>query len=141
MHVAAADAAPGFHSLAADIAKEFGVPGVTPTTVVMDDWNSDWDTMYPFSAVSTSQSSSPARSPLTGSSQFLTPYKLDLALRPEHQDALEHDFTVTAVNDKIDEAAGTRSFTLLVTHPRIIWTGASLACTRSCCTHLRADVL
>ncbi|RDX50882.1 hypothetical protein OH76DRAFT_1555381 [Lentinus brumalis] len=103
LHVAAADAAPGFHSLAADIAKEFGVPGVTPTTVVMDDWNSDWDTMYPFSA-------------------FLTPYKLDLALRPEHQDALEHDFTVTAVNDKIDEAAGTRSFTLLVTHPRIIWT-------------------
>ncbi|KAI0718042.1 hypothetical protein C8T65DRAFT_706971 [Cerioporus squamosus] len=83
LHVAAADAAPGFHSLAADIAKQFGVPG-------------DWDTMYPFSA-------------------FLTPYKLDLA-------PLEHDFTVTAVNDKIDEAAGTRSLTLIVTHPGIIWT-------------------
>ena len=27
--------------MAADIAKEFSVPGVTPTTVVMDDWNSD----------------------------------------------------------------------------------------------------
>ena len=52
LHVAAADAAPGFHSLAWDIAKEFSVPDATPTTVVMNDWNSDWDTMYPFSAVS-----------------------------------------------------------------------------------------
>ncbi|RPD64072.1 hypothetical protein L226DRAFT_544758 [Lentinus tigrinus ALCF2SS1-7] len=106
LHVAAADAAPGFHSLAQDIANEFSVPGVTPTTVVMDDWNSDWDTMYPFSA-------------------FLTPYKFDLPLRAEHQDPLEHDFTVTAVNDKIDDAAGTRSFTLVVNHPGIIWTAVA----------------
>ena len=55
--------------------------------------------------------------------QFLTPYKFDLPLRAEHQDPLEHDFTVTAVNDKVDEAAGTRSFTLVVNHPGIIWTG------------------
>ncbi|KAI0705019.1 hypothetical protein C8T65DRAFT_653452 [Cerioporus squamosus] len=103
LHVAAADAAPGFHSLARDIAQEFGVPGVTPTTVVMNDWNSDWETMYPFSA-------------------FLTPYKMDLPLRTEYQDPLEHDFTVTAANDKIDESAGTRSFTLVVSHPGIIWT-------------------
>ncbi len=34
-----------------------------------------------------------------------------------------HDFTVTAVNDKIDTVAGTRSFTLVVNHPGIIWTG------------------
>ncbi|KAI0820291.1 hypothetical protein BC628DRAFT_1524628 [Trametes gibbosa] len=103
LHVASADGAPGFHSLAADIAKEFSASEVTPTSIVMDDWNSDWDTIYPFSA-------------------FLTPYKLDLPLRAEHQDVLEHDFTVTAINDKVDEAAGTRSFTLVVNHPSIIWT-------------------
>ncbi|TBU47465.1 hypothetical protein BD309DRAFT_855887 [Dichomitus squalens] len=103
LHVAAADGAPGFHDLARDIAKEFSVPGVTPTTVVMNDWNSDWDTIYPFSA-------------------FLTPYKFDLPLRAEHQDPLDPGFKVTAVNNTIDEVAGTRSFTLVVTHPSIIWT-------------------
>ncbi len=51
LHIAAADGAPGFHSLAADIAKAFSTPDVTPTSVVMNDWNSDWDTVYPFSAV------------------------------------------------------------------------------------------
>ncbi|KAI0358143.1 hypothetical protein OH77DRAFT_1421438 [Trametes cingulata] len=106
LHVAAADGAPGFHDLAVKIAEEFSVPGTTPTTVVMDDWNSDWDTMYPFSA-------------------FLTPYKFDLPLRAEHQDPVEHGFSVTAVNDKIDEAAGTRSFTLVVNHPGIIWTAVA----------------
>ncbi|KAI0794351.1 hypothetical protein C8Q74DRAFT_1365816 [Fomes fomentarius] len=106
LHVAGSDGAPGFHDLAEGIAKEFSVPGVTPTTVVMDDWNSDWDTMYPFSA-------------------FLTPYKFDLPLRAEHQDVSVHDFTVTAVNDKIDTVAGTRSFTLVVNHPGIIWTAVA----------------
>ncbi|EIW58152.1 uncharacterized protein TRAVEDRAFT_28892 [Trametes versicolor FP-101664 SS1] len=103
LHIAAADGAPGFHSLAADIAKAFSTPDVTPTSVVMNDWNSDWDTVYPFSA-------------------FLTPYKFDLPLRAEHQNPIDHDFTVTAINNKVDEVAGTRSFTLVVNHPAIIWT-------------------
>ncbi|KAI0332654.1 hypothetical protein GY45DRAFT_1344453 [Cubamyces sp. BRFM 1775] len=106
LHVAAADGAPGFHDLAADIAKEFSTPDVTPATVDMDEWNSDWDTIYPFSL-------------------FLTPYKFDLPLRAEHQDPIEHDFTVTAINDKVDEAAGTRSFTMVVNHPGIIWTAVA----------------
>ena len=46
-----ADGAPGFGALANDIAEEFGLPGVGPTSVEMDDWNGDWDTTYPFSAV------------------------------------------------------------------------------------------
>ncbi|KAH9928451.1 uncharacterized protein BXZ73DRAFT_48526 [Epithele typhae] len=104
LHVAAADAAPRFHDLAVSIAKEFSIPGVTSETQVMDDWNSDWDTMYPFSA-------------------FLTPYKFDLPLRAEHQDIpLKHDLTISAVNSTVDAAAGTRTFTLIVTHPGIIWT-------------------
>jgi hypothetical protein len=36
-------------------------------------------------------------------------------------------FTLEVVNDVVDEAAGTRSFTLKVYHPSIIWTG-ELAC-------------
>jgi hypothetical protein len=35
-----------------DIVKDFGATDVAPTPVVMDDYNSDWDTLYPFSTVS-----------------------------------------------------------------------------------------
>lgn len=50
--MAAADGAPGFELLVQDIAKEFGNADVKPIPVVMDDYNSDWDSIYPFSAVS-----------------------------------------------------------------------------------------
>jgi hypothetical protein len=51
LHIAAADGAPGFDDLVHDITAHFGADGVPPKAVVMDDWNSDWDTLYPFSAV------------------------------------------------------------------------------------------
>ena len=35
-----------------DIVKDFGVTDVAPSPVVMDDYNSDWDSLYPFSSVS-----------------------------------------------------------------------------------------
>ena len=35
-----------------------------------------------------------------------------------------HGFIVSATNDTIDRVAGTRSLTLVVRHPGIIWTGA-----------------
>ena len=35
----------------------------------------------------------------------------------------KEEFVISTVNDKIDEAAGTRSFTLKVYHPGVIWTG------------------
>lgn len=34
-----------------DIAKEFAATERSPTPVVMDDYNSDWDSLYPFSSV------------------------------------------------------------------------------------------
>lgn len=52
LHIAAADAAPGFELLVKDIAEEFGAIGYIPTPVIMDDYNNDWDLLYPFSAVS-----------------------------------------------------------------------------------------
>lgn len=51
LHLATADGAPGFHSLVTDIANEFAATGSTLVPVVMDDYNSDWDPLYPFSAV------------------------------------------------------------------------------------------
>ncbi|KAH8104118.1 hypothetical protein BXZ70DRAFT_924624 [Cristinia sonorae] len=106
LHIAAADGAPGFHALAHDIAKEFSTSDVAPASVEVDDWNGDWDVIYPLS-------------------HFITPYKLDLPLKPEYRPVPDHKFSVRAVNESIDLKAGTRSFTLVVTHPGIIWTAIS----------------
>ncbi|KAH9951135.1 hypothetical protein B0H21DRAFT_719728 [Amylocystis lapponica] len=103
LHVAGADGAPGFTALAHGIAKEFSTSDAVPTTIIMDEWNSEWDTLYPFS-------------------NFLSPYKFDLPIKPEYMHAPEHDFSISAVNDSIDVAGGTRSLTLVVRHPGIIWT-------------------
>ncbi|OAX34407.1 hypothetical protein K503DRAFT_774591 [Rhizopogon vinicolor AM-OR11-026] len=105
LHIAAADGAPGFDDLVHDITTRFGVDGVPPKAVVMDNWNSDWDTLYPFSA-------------------FLSPYKIDLPLDPAYDAPWppEEQFTVSAVNDTIDESKGTRSMTLRIDHPGIMWT-------------------
>lgn len=54
MHVAASDAAPGFSELVQDMADEFGVPGQRLEKVIMDEWNPDWDVLYPFSQVCSS---------------------------------------------------------------------------------------
>lgn len=52
LHIAAADGAPGFPALVDAIANEFGQRGESLVPIVMDDWNADWDNLYPFSAVS-----------------------------------------------------------------------------------------
>jgi len=102
LHIASADSASGFPQLAQRIAEEWSVPGATPMLMNMDAWNNDWDVMYPVTAV-------------------LTPYKFEMPLRPEHLDAIDHGFVVSATNDTIDRAAGTRSLTLVIRHPGIIW--------------------
>ncbi|KAF8141333.1 hypothetical protein EV363DRAFT_1391803 [Boletus edulis] len=105
LHIAAADGAPGFVELVHDIADEFGADNIPPKPITMDDYNNDWDSLYPFSA-------------------FLSPYKVDLPLNPAYAAPWppEERFSVTAVNHTIDELAGTRKFTLRVDHPGIIWT-------------------
>ncbi|CAL1714519.1 unnamed protein product [Somion occarium] len=107
LHFAAADGAPAFNLLAHEIAQKFGLPDTpAPKSIAMDDWNGDWDIVYPFSA-------------------FLTPYKLDLPVNPEFAGIAEYDFGVSAVNDTIDTVAGTRTFTLVVRHVDIIWTAVA----------------
>ncbi|KAI0924464.1 hypothetical protein AcW2_005343 [Taiwanofungus camphoratus] len=103
LHVAQSDGAPGFDLLIDAVAERFSVPEAAPTPIPMNDWNSDWDTVYPFSA-------------------FLTPYKFELPVKPDYLVPPEHDFTISTINDSIDTVAGTRSLTLVVNHPGIIWT-------------------
>ncbi|CEL53123.1 putative zinc metalloprotease C1259,02c OS=Schizosaccharomyces pombe (strain 972 / ATCC 24843) GN=SPCC1259.02c PE=3 SV=1 [Rhizoctonia solani AG-1 IB] len=103
LQLGVADAAPGFEKLVNDVASEFGAPGAKPTLNVMDDWNPDWDVLYPFS-------------------QFVTSYKVS-APRPEgYESSWQKIFTVKAYDDMLDFATGTRKLTLKISHPGLIWT-------------------
>ncbi|KAF8736403.1 peptidase M28 family, partial [Rhizoctonia solani] len=103
LQLGAADAAPGFEALVNELAAEFGAPGAKPTLNVMDDWNPDWDVLYPFS-------------------QFVTSYKV-AAPRPQgYESSWEKIFTIKAYDDILDFATGTRKLTLKISHPGLIWT-------------------
>ena len=52
LHVSVADSAPGLLELVSDMATAFGASNIVdPRPVIMDDWNADWDVLYPFSQV------------------------------------------------------------------------------------------
>jgi hypothetical protein len=51
LHIAAADGAPGLDLLVADIAQEFGAGDAPAAFITMDDNNTDWNPLYPFSSV------------------------------------------------------------------------------------------
>ncbi|KAJ3576559.1 hypothetical protein NP233_g353 [Leucocoprinus birnbaumii] len=107
LHIAGADGAPGLELLVEDIVRDFSTTDIVPKQVVMNDYNSDWDSLYPFSA-------------------FLSPYKIPLAVSEGYASpwATEQPFSVSAINDFRDTEAGTRSLTLEVKHPGIVWSGA-----------------
>jgi len=106
LHVGAADGAPGFDQLVNDIAANFGVVGTQAVLEDMHDWNGDWDILYPFSSFM-----SPYKIPLPIESGFVSPFA-----------GGERAFKIEAVNDTVDALAGTRSLTLQITHPGLIWT-------------------
>jgi hypothetical protein len=57
--------------------------------------------------------------------QFLTPYSIALpssSIEVVPVEERPYSFRVSAVNEVIDEVAGTRSFTLQVDHPGLLWT-------------------
>jgi len=105
LHLAAADGAPGFELLVKDIAEEFGATGDMPAPVIMDDYNNDWDILYPFSA-------------------FLTPYKVPLSLDPSYVSPWVNgkSFVITSINHDTNSIPGTRNITVQVSHPQLIWT-------------------
>ncbi|KAF7431225.1 hypothetical protein PC9H_006946 [Pleurotus ostreatus] len=105
LHIATADGAPGFDLLANSIAGLFTGKEEALSLEAMHDHNPNWDPLFPFSA-------------------FLTPYKVDLVVDPTYVSpwASGNTFTVSAINDVTDFAQGTRSFTLRIYHPGVIWT-------------------
>jgi len=103
LHLASADGAPGFPQIVGDIADKFAQIYHRPVPVMMDDNNADWDIVYPFS-------------------QFLTPYKIPLPNPYDRPSPFAKTFTVTATNDIVNHRTQTRSLTLVIDHPGIIWT-------------------
>jgi hypothetical protein len=116
------------------------------SSITMNDNNTDWNPLYPFSSVPYSQFSLRHCGLILMPLQFLSPYKVDLPSDPSFvpPSPPQEQFIISAVNSTVDEAAGTRSFTLKVQHSGIIWTGKrrslftySLACAKSNCTSHR----
>ncbi|TDL26482.1 hypothetical protein BD410DRAFT_741807 [Rickenella mellea] len=103
LHMASADGAPGFETLVQDIAKFVGGENAQHESVDMNLYASDWDALFPFSA-------------------FLEPYKLQLESYVSPWAAETGGFSVSADNDIVNLSAGTRSLTIVVRHPGIIWT-------------------
>ncbi|EEB08932.1 peptidase [Schizosaccharomyces japonicus yFS275] len=95
LHIATADTAPGFEKLVDDISNEFSaVPAVANN---VDDWNSDWDTIYPFS-------------------QFLDAYRVPL------KDTVSVDLLPTITLDEAIEDGDLMNVTVTVHHPGLLWT-------------------
>ncbi|KAF8625164.1 hypothetical protein AX15_005531 [Amanita polypyramis BW_CC] len=103
LHISDADGAPGFEKLVNDIALEFVKTQEKPVPIVVNEENPDWDTLYPFS-------------------KFLAPYKFSLPVQPGYVSPWANKVSVVAENDVRDVEAGTRSMTLKVYHPGLIWT-------------------
>lgn len=110
MNVGAADPAPGFKALSDELQSQFGISSESQASLMeMNDYNPDFDILYPVSA-------------------FLTPYKFQLPGPPASFSTKYADpapetyhFTVKAVNEVIDLEARTRSLTLEMNHPGVIW--------------------
>ncbi|KAH7098555.1 hypothetical protein BKA62DRAFT_712707 [Auriculariales sp. MPI-PUGE-AT-0066] len=102
LHVGGADRAGGMPQLAMEIAEEFGVKGSQATSVVMDDWNTEWDHLYPFSA-------------------FIKPHTIKLDTPKGFRSKWAGKFNVELLKQDIDVQAETRSLSISVKHAGIIW--------------------
>lgn len=111
MNVGSADPAPGFKALANELQGEFGIATESQASLMeMNDYNSDFDILYPVSAFLTPYK---FQLPTPASSSFHTKYA---SPAPE-----ANHFTVKATNEVLDLEAGTRSLTLEMSHPGVIW--------------------
>ncbi|KAF8325029.1 hypothetical protein F5887DRAFT_1065471 [Amanita rubescens] len=104
LHLSAADGAPGFEKLVDDIAFEFVKAEEKPVPIQMNEHNPDWDILYPFSSV------------------LLDAVQICIPVEPDHVSPWSDKFTVIAENDVVDVESGTRSLTVKVYHPGLIWT-------------------
>lgn len=125
MNLGGADPAPKsiLSGLADEAHQRFGIRDGGVELVEMSAYNPDFDILYPVS-------------------QFITPYKFRLPTPEAEEQGRElsrwlpsdaaagstatassssRGFSIRAVADTIDYSAGTRSFTLTISHPQIIW--------------------
>ncbi|PWN50705.1 hypothetical protein IE53DRAFT_386978 [Violaceomyces palustris] len=107
LNLGAADPAPGFKDLSNDVQKVMGISGEEATLMEMNEYNPDFDVLYPVS-------------------DFLTPYKFQLptpseATRYASPAPSSQHFKIEAIDEVVDLAAGTRRVTLEIQHPGIIW--------------------
>ncbi len=104
-----------------DIIKEFSATDIVPKAEVMNDYNSDWDSLYPFSS-------------------FLDAYKVPLATPEDYvspwASTNDRTFMVSAINNVYNAEAGTRSLTIEVKHPGIIWSGKHILLHCETCSDL-----
>jgi len=74
----------------------------------MNEYNSDWDSLYPFSA-------------------FLQPFKVPVPVPEGYVSEWgaggKREMKVRAVGDSVDKGKGERKLRLEVEHPGLIWTG------------------
>lgn len=98
-----------FQQLADGLHAELGVPGESAQVKEMNEYNADFDILYPVS-------------------EFITPWKFRLPTPPVDSASVQrwtgegiNSFIVKAVKDELDLEAGTRSVTLEINHPDIIW--------------------
>ncbi|KAF8315143.1 hypothetical protein DL93DRAFT_2166855 [Clavulina sp. PMI_390] len=103
LHFAVADSAPEFHALAEEMRANFGESGAPLNSVVMNDRNADWDILYPFS-------------------QFLTPYDLKLPSPEPTYTSEWTGFVLQTTNDVWHRSNNTRTLTITIDHPGLIWT-------------------
>jgi len=103
LHMAAADPSAGFAALVEELSGQFGVASISAEKAEVNDWNSEWDILYPFSA-------------------FLGPWKFTLPQQAERGGSADAgSIEVKAVGNVLDSKAGTRTFTLEVTTHDVVW--------------------
>ncbi|KAJ7597220.1 hypothetical protein C8J56DRAFT_919522 [Mycena floridula] len=103
LHIAYADAAPGFDLILNQIPAAFGENGQKLEAENMSDYNPNYEPLYPFSRV-------------------ISGYQMPLAVDAAYISPSSTKFSVVAVQDAVDLSHGTRKITLDISHPGLIWT-------------------
>ncbi|EPQ26656.1 uncharacterized protein PFL1_05636 [Pseudozyma flocculosa PF-1] len=114
MNLGAADPAPGFEQLSNDVQRVLGRPGESAVLHEMNAQNTDFDILYPVSDFLTPYKFQlPGPAPAADGGGSVTPYA---APAPASQ-----HFTLRAVDEVVDFDRATRSVTLEIQHPGMIW--------------------
>ena len=106
LHFANADPAPGFDLYIDELRTKLGLGKVKENQ--MDEWISDWDTIYPFS-------------------QFLNSFKVDLPFVQDQSDAVTKLEVIgeVASSETLQDGSSLIHVSIQVDHPGLIWTVVS----------------